>query len=122
MDTAGTKDSTTLELRADMKAPTATEPGAETNRRAEERPAVTDFTAAPLNVGLQSRTPKPARIPVLLVGTTTVAPHATTPTGVSRACTAVAFTKPVACMAEASTVDCILRITRYLPAGRNNHE
>ena len=107
MDTAGTKDSTTLELHADMKAPTilvasgdmkvptASKPGAEMKRRAVEASAATNFTAAPLSGALRSRMPKPASILVLLVGTTTGAPPAATRIVASRACTAAALVEAV---------------------------
>jgi hypothetical protein len=78
------KDSTTLELRADMKAPTVPELGADMKDHAAQTPVVMDFTG----VGLQSRTPKPARIPAPLEGTTMGAQRAATRIGVPRACTA----------------------------------
>src|ERR1700746_3612607 len=121
MDTAGTKDSTTLELHADMKAPTtlvasgdmkvptASKLGGEMKRRAAETFVATNFTAAPLSVGLRRRTPKPARIPALLVGMTTGAPPAATRIEVHRACTAAALVEAVF-TEVAATVDSISRI------------
>src|SRR5580704_18939418 len=97
MDTAGTKDSTTLERRADMKGSTtlvasgdmrvltASKQGAEMKRRAVETSVATNFTAAPLSVALRRRMPKPASIPVLLVGTPKGAPPAATRIVASRA-------------------------------------
>src|SRR6201997_2968655 len=107
MDTAGTKDSTTLELHADMKGSTtpvasedmrvltASKQGAEMKRRAVETSVATNFTAAPLSAALRSRMPKPASIPVLLVGTTTGAPPAATRIVASQACAAAALVEAV---------------------------
>jgi hypothetical protein len=81
------KDSTTLEQRADMKAPTVPELGADMKDHAAQTPVVMDFT----RVGLQSRTPKPARILAPLEGTTMGATRAATRIGVPRACTAGVF-------------------------------
>jgi hypothetical protein len=75
----GIKDSTTLELRAGR------------NDSAAETPVTTDFTVVRPSVGLQSRTPKPARILAPLEGTTMGAPRAATRIGVPRACTAGVF-------------------------------
>jgi hypothetical protein len=94
------KDSTTLELRADMKGsatlvaivgmkdPAAPELSAGRKDSAAETPVTTDFTVARPSAGLQSRTPKPARILVPLEGTTMGATRAATRIGVPRACTA----------------------------------
>src|SRR6201993_3940284 len=121
MDTAGTKDSTTLELHADMKGsttlvasgdikvPTASKLDAEMKRRAAETSVAANFTVAPLSVALRNRMPKPAGIPVLLVGTTTGAPPAATRIVASRACTAAALVEAVF-TEVAATVDCISRI------------
>jgi hypothetical protein len=99
----GIKDSTTLELRADMKGsatlvasvgmkdPAAPELSAGRNDSAAETPVTTDFTVVRPSVGLQSRTPKPARILAPLEGTTMGAPRAATRIGVPRACTAGVF-------------------------------
>lgn len=83
----GIKDSTTLEQRADMKAPTVSELGAGMKDHAAQTPVVVDFTG----VGLQTRTPKPARVLVPLEGMSMGAPRAATRIGVPRACTAVAL-------------------------------
>jgi hypothetical protein len=87
---AGIKDSTTLELRADMKAPTVSVLGTGRKDRAETSMA-TDFTVVRLSVGLQSRTPRRARIQAPLEGTTMGARHAATRIEDPRACTAGAF-------------------------------
>src|ERR1700740_1720058 len=121
MDTAGTKDSTILELHADIKARTtlvasgdmkvltASKLGGESERAAAEASVATNFTAAPLSGALRSRMPKPASILVLLVGTTTGAPPAATRIEVPRACTAAALVEAVF-TEVAATVDCISRI------------
>src|ERR1700757_382521 len=121
MDTAGTKDSTTLELHADMKGsttlvasgdikvPTASKLDAEMKRRAAETSVAANFTVAPLSVALRSRMPKPASILVLLVGTTTGAPPAATPIEVPRAFTAAGL-GGAGFVEVAATVDCISRI------------
>jgi hypothetical protein len=79
----GTKDPTAPKLGAGMKDPAAA------------TSVAVDFTVAPPSVGLQNRTPKLARIPARLEGTTTVAPRAATGIAVTRACTAAAFMKVV---------------------------
>ena len=84
---AGIKDSTTLELRADMKAPTVSVLGAGRKDRAET-PMATDFTAVRLSAGLQSRTPGRARILAPLEGTTMGPRRAATRIGDPRAYTA----------------------------------
>src|ERR1700758_5358676 len=121
MDTAGTKDSTTLELHADMKGSTtpvasedmrvltASKQGVEMKRRAAETSVATNFTVAPLSVAFRSRMPKPASTPVFLAGTTTGAPPAATRIVASRACTAAALVEAVF-TEVAATVDCISRI------------
>ena len=91
---AGIKDSTTLELRADMKAPTVSVLGAGSKDPAETSMA-TDFTAVRLSVGLQSRTPRQARILAPLEGTTMGARRAATRIGDPRACTAGASMEAV---------------------------
>jgi hypothetical protein len=104
---AGVKDSTTLGLRAHMKGSitpvasvgmkdrVAPELAPEGKDPVPETSVTTGFAAARPSVGLQRRTPKPASIPALLVGTTTVAPRAATRIGVSRACTAAALVEAV---------------------------
>jgi hypothetical protein len=62
---------------------------------AAETSVAMDFTVVRPSVGLQSRTPKLARIPARLEGTTTVAPRAATRIAVTRACTAAVFMKVV---------------------------
>jgi hypothetical protein len=96
------EDSATLELRADMKGsttlvprvgmkdPTAPELSAGMEDPAAETSVAMDFTAARPSVGLQSRTPKLARIPARLEGMTTVARPTATRTAATRACTAAA--------------------------------
>jgi hypothetical protein len=79
----GTKDPTAPELGAGMKDPAA------------ETSVAMDFTVARPSVGLQSRTPKLARIPARLEAMTTVARPAATRTTVTRACTAAAFMEAV---------------------------
>jgi hypothetical protein len=97
----GIKDSTTLELRADMKAPTVSELGVgmkdhaapELSAGQEDSAGIvtTDFRVVRPSAGLQNRTPKPARIPAPLEGTTMGGPRAATRIGVPRACTAGVF-------------------------------
>jgi hypothetical protein len=72
---------------------------------AAETSVVADFTVGRPSVGLQSRTPKLARIPARLEGTTTAAPRAATRIAVTRACTAAVFMKVV--FTQAALVDAV---------------
>src|ERR1700756_5886658 len=127
MDTAGTKDSTTWELHADMKGSTtpvasedmrvltASKQSVEMKRRAAETSVATNFTVAPLSVAFRSRMPKPASTPVFLAGTNRGAPPAATRIVASRVCTAAAlvealFTEVAVFTEVAATVDCMSQI------------
>ena len=100
------EESTTLEARVDMKGPTtpvasmgmtglaAPERSAERKDPAAETTVTTDFTAVRC-AGLQSRTPKLARILARLVGTTMGALRAATRIGAPQACTAGASREAV---------------------------
>ena len=92
---AAMKGPATLVPGVGMRDPTASELGAEMKDRAAETSVEMDFTVARPSAGLQSRTPKLARIPARLEGTTTVAPRAATRIAVTRACTAAVFMKVV---------------------------
>ena len=107
MDTTGIKDSTTLELHADikdsttlvangdMKVPAASELVAEMKGRALETSIATNFTAARPSVALRSRTHSLGCIPAPLVDTTTVGPRGATRIVAPRAYTVAALVEAV---------------------------
>jgi hypothetical protein len=88
---ADMKGSTTLVASVGMKDPAAPELSAGQADSGGETPVTTDFRVVRPSAGLQNRTPKPARIPAPLEGTTMGGPRAATRIGVPRACTAGVF-------------------------------